>query len=159
MAMSPITHEIDLMIAQSTHDFTTHDFTTHAPISPVRIHERAAESGTVHINCPRPHPPLKDEERMRLQRQFALRSEQMQEQWRANKRQQEDEARERERREWEDRLIHRENKIMEQIEARDRLEAHNKVTYQQERTDQQFNHNFSFQSNILSRSCAVRRSG
>ena len=80
---------------------------------------------------------------MRLQRQFAVRSEQIQEQWRANKRQQEDEARERERREWEARLIQRENKIMEQIETHDRLEGHNKVTHHQDRTDLRYHNSGS----------------
>ena len=71
---------------------------------------------------------------MRLLRQHTLRSEQIQEQWRANKRHQENEARERERREWEERLIKKENKIMEQIENRDRLEAHNKVVHMPQKT-------------------------
>ena len=72
---------------------------------------------------------------MRLLRQHTLRSEQIQEQWRANKRYQENEARERERREWEERLIKKENKIMEQIENRDRLEAHNKVVHIPQNTE------------------------
>ena len=72
---------------------------------------------------------------MRLLRQHTLRSEQIQEQWRANKRHEENEARERERREWEERLIKKENKIMEQIENRDRFEAHNKVVHMPQNTE------------------------